>query len=117
MFTCDVTCDFYNWTEPVAHKEHKCCECVAPIRKGEKHLHWRGKWDGDFSSGRQHLLCCEACEVIRDNINHECIPFGMLRDYMSECGNYIREAARGGCEHSKRLRSLFAQIRQRERLG
>jgi hypothetical protein len=104
--------EFYTWSEPVARKQHVCVECSAPIMPGEKHFAYRGKWDG-LETGRQHLLCCEACMVIRDELNGgECICFGGLkeqfREFLEQCDDKRKEPW-------KRLRSLMARILWRER--
>jgi hypothetical protein len=46
-----------------AAKAYVCCECEAPIPKGERHELYSGKWDGDFSAFRTCLSCVE----IRDH--------------------------------------------------
>lgn len=117
MFDCDNACEFYAWTEPVARKEHRCCECSAPILKGEKHFHGRGKWEGSISVHRQHLLCCEACMWVRDSLEGECLPFGSLMDYRRE---YLADSARYMTRGTKDLDirvflRLLAKIRKRER--
>lgn len=107
---------FYSYTEPVARKKHRCCECSAPINKGEKHFHGVGCWEGDFSTYRQHRLCMAACMFIRDHINHhECIGFGELKDYMSDHRMISSRPRSTLCDDWKQLRHMFAQIRNRER--
>lgn len=112
---CEIP-EFYATSEPIAAKDHVCCECSAPITKGEKHLYCRGKWDGSFLHYRQHLICAEACMAIRDNFNEfECIEFGGLKSYWSEIiRDYDRETCREK-ESWKKLRSLMAAIAWRER--
>lgn len=116
--TCDLP-EFYDWNEPVAGKRHRCCECAAPILKGEKHFHAWGKWDGRMESYRQHMACCQACMLIRDKFSDgECIPFGWLMEYFREFtgGQYSRQS-----EHDKNnpawrsLRELMAKILWRQR--
>jgi hypothetical protein len=109
--------DFYDMAEPVARKSHRCCECSAPILKGEKHFHGWGKWEGVISSYRQHLACMEACMLIRDKFNGgECIGFGDLKEAFSE----FRPEMRGDQKRKepwKQLRDLIARILWRERGG
>lgn len=107
--TCDVYPEFYEWSEPVASRDYRCCECAAPILKGEKHFAAVGKWDGEFSKHRQHLLCLEACMLIRDSFNDgDCIPFGGLMEWWDEC-------PKGGSEEAwKELRGLMARIKWRK---
>jgi hypothetical protein len=108
-YLCEVFPEFYEWSEPVARKQHRCCECDAPILKGEKHFIGVGKWDGVISTHRQHLLCMEACIFIRDHFEHgECIGLGELMEYWGDC-------PKGGSkEEWKELRSLMARILWRE---
>lgn len=112
MSECSIP-DFYTHSEPVARKRYRCVECSAPILKGEQHFKCTGKWDGDLSTHRQHLLCMEACMLIRDEIEHECIGFGELRDWV---GEYHFDLKAYKTKPSvKKLRSLLARIRLRER--
>lgn len=112
--TCDVFPEFYTHSEPVARKRHVCCECSAPIEKGERHFHYRGKWDGVMGGGRQHLLCMRACMFIRDNLNgYECIPFGALREWWSEFGRWNKPGERS--PKILELRTMLAEIIKRER--
>ncbi len=113
MIGCEVYPSFYVYSEPVARKQHPCCECSAPILKGEKHFKWTGQWDGCISTGRQHALCCEACMCIRDKIEGDCISFGGLRDYYGEYRCDLLSAhAKPGV--TKFLR-LYFKIKKRER--
>ena len=74
---------FYDCRMPKGRKEHKCCECLCAIRKGEKHEYVAGVWSGEFSSFRT----CEKCCEMRDEINLTCYSHGRmvegldLRDY------------------------------------
>lgn len=113
MSHCDLP-EFYDWSEPVARKVHRCCECDALINKGEKHFHASGKWGGEVSSFRQHLLCMEACMFIRDELNGgDCICFGELREWADESMySYDRRSPH---QDWKKLRSMLAQIKKRER--
>jgi hypothetical protein len=107
---CDYDpAEFYTHHEPVARKRHQCVECLAPIEKGERHFAYSGKWDGSISTGRQHLLCMEACMLIRDKLNDECIPFGGLRDWYGEMRRDIC-----GPDATK-LRRMMAKINCRVR--
>lgn len=104
--------EFYQWAEPVARKQHRCCECKAPIEKGEKHFYCTGKWDDQIQSFRQHLLCAQACMFIRDKLNGgDCICFGGLWEWVDE--------AKWQCDRShpvwQELRRMLAAIKWRER--
>lgn len=104
--TCEVP-EFYDTTERKARREHKCCECGMMIHVGEKYLDIVGKWDGEVSQFRQHLRCADACEMIRDTIDGECIPFGYLFDWYGEVPNHTRRTL------PPAFRSLIASILRR----
>jgi hypothetical protein len=110
---CELA-EFYECRELVARKDHTCCECHSPIATGEKHLYAVGKWAGDFDYFRQHLICGEACMLIRDKFNGgDCIPFGALFDEFHEFrGDYAEEQHR---EAWQMLRNLMAKIKWRKR--
>lgn len=107
---CDIP-EFYRITEPVARKDHECCECNARIKKGEKHFQVTGKWEGEISSFRQHFLCMEACMYIRDHLDDECIPFGTLFEYL---GEYLCKGNKY-CAEIVPFRKMIAGIKRRER--
>lgn len=125
MTECELP-TFYDYSEPIARKRHRCCECNAPILKGEKHFRGTGKWDGHIQTHRQHLLCMETCMLIRDEFNgFECIAFGDLKEWWDEYRTNIkyarRDIARNGLrpgwldkEELKKLRSMMARIFWRE---
>lgn len=101
---------FYSHTEPVARKEHRCCECAAPIHQGEKYFKVTGKWEGGISTFRQHLLCLKTCMHIRDKIQYgECIGFGTLSEYWADCKQ------KNAKPEVIELRKMLAQILKRER--
>ena len=116
MSDCDVMPAFYSYSERVARKQHRCCECHAPILVGEKHFFATGKWDGELSSHRQHLLCMEACVFIRDNLNDwECLAFGELFDWWWDCGRRERADYRLKVDKWKTIRGMIAKIKRRKR--
>lgn len=107
--------DFYSWREPVARKRHQCIECTATIEIGEKHFHATGKWDGTVSSQRQHVLCMEACMLVRDELEGECICFGALKEWYYEIrreSQYFQGEKKSAW---RKLLRLMAKIRVRER--
>jgi hypothetical protein len=120
MSVCDLP-RFYTWTEPIARKQYHCVECSTPILKGEKHFKYAGKWDVSLETGRQHLLCCQACMFIRDYYDDyddgDCVPFGGLWEEWSEMEwQYDRKKDRDK-PFWKELRSMLAKIKNRERTG
>jgi hypothetical protein len=107
LYCDDTSPEFYSVREPVARKEHACCECSAMIKKGETYVVCSGLWEGDFSTHKQHVLCCEACEFIRTG--SECIPFGSLKEYMRD-GQPRKDGENGSA-----IRDFMAKILRRER--
>jgi hypothetical protein len=113
---CEVP-EFYVHKEATARKLHKCCECGTVIEKGEKYFWCVGKWDGHIETHRQHLVCMEACMLIRDEFEGECIAFGALFEWWGEYKwDYDRTKERGKEKWAK-LRHLLAIIRWRQRRG
>lgn len=80
---CDIGPDFFSERISRARKEYHCCECGKKIHKGQKYWYCMGKWEGEISSYRQHIECRDACYEIAKA--QECIPFGSLREWLSEC--------------------------------
>lgn len=109
---CENMPEFYSWSEPVARKAHRCCECDALIVKGEKHFSCTGKWEGGISTFRQHTLCMEACMYVRDKLNDgDCVGFGSLREWISDC-DFHRYRKLSDWQP---LRKMLACIKRRER--
>ncbi len=107
--------DFCECHERTARKQHRCCECSAPIMPGDKYISVAGKWEGDFSTYKHHWLCAEACEYIRDHFNdNDCIGFSTLKEWYGEW----RMGWQGRCRDDADVvafRSLMAKILWRER--
>ena len=49
--------DFGEPTHPVARKQHRCEMCFGPIPKGERHVQYKGKYDGEWQNWRAHEEC------------------------------------------------------------
>ena len=112
MSYCEIP-EFYECSTPIARKQHKCCECSAPIMPGERYVYCVGKWSGDFGSYRQHWLCAEACEFIRDHLNdRECIGFGELQEFCYDI-NFDGE----NDNRIVRLKEMWESIKNRELLA
>lgn len=88
--SCELP-EFYSEDFPKAAKEHRCCECRAPIDRGEVHLYARMKFDGEFDTYRQHSLCRELCMAMNFETDWECCPFGGMKDSFDE-GNFREDA-------------------------
>jgi len=82
---CSVTVDdcasVYNERFVVARTEHKCCECWATIKPGEKYHKVSGCWDGRWST----YSTCLPCSTIREHYCPHGSYFGMLEDHIEEC--------------------------------
>lgn len=118
MSYCELP-EFYAETFPRARKEYPCCECEAPIERGEEHLHWRGKWDGEMGGGRQHMLCREVCMLLNSDLD-ECFAFGDLWEEWNQhrCSekNWLRyDHKPETLAEAAKVRSLIARIKWRER--
>ena len=107
---CEVP-SFFSYSYPISRKEHRCCECLAPISKGEKYGKFTGMWCGEIQTYKQHIICEAACVYIRKNMNDdECIGFGDLFYYLSElkwCTNYKKKHIG--------FRKMVAEIKKRKR--
>lgn len=111
--------EFYSESFPKARKQYWCCECAAPIAVGEKHLYWRGKWGGDFSDGRQHMLCREACMLLNSD-RDECFGFGDLWEEWGQHGYSEKDWLRydhkpAVLAEAAKARGLIARIKWRQR--
>lgn len=114
MSDCELP-QYYVCKDRTARKEHPCCECAAPILKGEKYLQINASWDHQPDVYRQHHLCQAACEFVRDSgINDsECVYYGGLKEYWtdSRSGFFATEDR----EDRKKLWFLMLKIYRRER--
>lgn len=104
---CEIP-EFSSIREPVARAPRKCCECLAPIDKGEKYVYVVMKFDGELETFSQHTLCADACRAIRDN-DGECIPFGDLKEWLSEARPWKDD------KFLSMMRVFWARIQKRER--
>lgn len=82
--SCDWP-EFFSERISTARKDYRCCECRHPIRKGTLYWYCSGKWDGEIDYHRQHMECRDACFEFQTR-NRECIPFGELREHLSDHG-------------------------------
>lgn len=96
MSYCDLEePSLYALREPLARREHDCCECAAPIIRGERYLRVAAKWPGDKKPQvlKQHIACAEACEAVRDaDLYGGCLAFGGLNDFWSSDGRDMKKS-------------------------
>jgi hypothetical protein len=97
---------FMRVSEHVSRKQHRCCECHAPILVGEKYVRITGKWDGEMNTFRQHDLCARACEFVRGTIN-QCLCFGELFEFDQEAWEMSQQ-------DSDTFKSMMDQIKARQ---
>lgn len=57
--------EVWSLTHPKAAKEHNCCVCLMPIRKGCAHDRVNSMFDGVWSTDRMHKECHELCRDIQ----------------------------------------------------
>lgn len=99
----------YNAIERTARKEYVCRECGVAIAKGERYLNCSGLWEWGYETHRQHLICAEACELVRDHLNdNECIPFGYLMEWYWEAKWQFKDSRDN--EWVMKFRKLMAVI-------
>lgn len=115
MSDCELP-EYYECKERVARKPHKCCECSAPIKIKEKHLVVSTCYEGRPGRYRQHALCQQACEFVRDQgINDdECLYFGGLQEFY---GGWIKDGSSNSepIEIRRTLWRMMLGINRRER--
>jgi len=71
-----------------ARKPHRCCECGAQIKKGERYQSASGMWDGHFA---RFSTCLPCADIRQELVKHadvfdccELPAFGELREYLAE---------------------------------
>jgi hypothetical protein len=69
-----------------ARKEHRCCECLGTIRKGESYTFCSGIWDNEPAS----FKTCPDCIQLRFQVeltisnNDDGMAFGELMEFIQE---------------------------------
>jgi hypothetical protein len=82
MPEADEAIQDYTEVERVARKEHKCCECGATIKPGDKYQHV----SGFMSDGPVSYRTCSLCvKVLRDFFPDCQRTFETLWESMREC--------------------------------
>lgn len=110
---CEIA-QYYKWIFRVARKPHECCECTAPIDPGEKYLQVNACWENHPGTYRQHVLCMEACEFVRDaGLNDdECLYYGGLTEWYRD---WVHEPWQADAENRSKLWRMMLRITRRER--
>jgi hypothetical protein len=72
-----------------ARKQHHCCECPAPIVKGEVYQYSSGVWDGRGASFKTCMPCAEVREDFLTDLHkhyswQETSIFGHLQSEIEE---------------------------------
>ena len=55
-----VVMEFFAESKVKARKPHRCDACMTAIEPGTEHSYMRMKYEGDFSTARNHFECREA---------------------------------------------------------
>ena len=82
----DYYLEAYNEKIRKARKEHKCCECLGVIQKGEKYHYGSGIGE----DGPESYKFCLDCYSLRDEINSH-ISFSDDQDAFGELCEYAME--------------------------
>ena len=89
-----VDIDGYNEfecvTHPRARKEHECCACELPIRKGDKYDRIAFKWEGEVEC----LKRCLRCSAIANHLHELMRTEGGWEEgvaYALDCGHEYQE--------------------------
>jgi hypothetical protein len=102
-------------SHPRAAKDHYCCECDDPIKKGTRYEKYKSLCDGHWSTSRT----CMSCVEIRNHFACDGWIFGQLWSDLEQnffpdmkaggpCMDGLSPAAKGRL-YEKRLEWVFAQ--------
>lgn len=83
---------FSKNSEPVAKKEHECCECGKTIKIGEKYSYFVGCWNDDGNQFGTYKTCSECekdwneiLDIFHANREHEALRvFGSLEEAVQD---------------------------------
>ena len=83
---CDVgsgssDCEHLWVSQPIARRQHSCCECGSLIQPGEQYELVRGVWDGQFDTYKTCSFCASARARAHGDFDlnsDEDFPFGQL---------------------------------------
>lgn len=96
-YACDCSCDYdgpydgpkvYHEAQPIARKEHRCCECGGIIKVGERYERVEGLWDDVWAT----FKTCLPCVRIRNEFCPTGFVFEELRETLYAClgFDYVR---------------------------
>lgn len=89
--------EFFIESEPTSRKEHKCGECGAVIKPGEKYRKESGKWGGHFDTHKT----CMPCAHVRDDRMSCGFFYGRIWEDLAECYRQV-------CDDLSWLHPMFA---------
>lgn len=87
----DGTCEFYNEKVVIARKKHKCSECGAEIKPGDRYEYVFGKWEGDHFTVKTCIDCLSLRSAFfcggyyHENIRDE------IEKFINDCDGDISE--------------------------
>lgn len=84
--SCDEYYDIYNERARVANKEHDCCACDLPIRKGDKYTYVFILYDGC----KENYKRCARCQFLHEHLR-TLAPGEMWPDEQLGCGTLYDE--------------------------
>ena len=56
-------------SKPYGRKDYRCEWCGQKILRGEQHIHFVGRWEGEFQDWRMHPECYDAANKEGDLID------------------------------------------------
>ena len=80
-----------NEDYPKANREHRCCECMRKISRGDKYQRIKGCWDGEWATYKTCMDCVDLRHQVTDPT--EGAPaFGCLVEALQEHGLSLPKA-------------------------
>jgi hypothetical protein len=108
---------FYEEKMVTARRDHRCCECLGAIAKGERYERKSGKWEGqvqtyktcqrclDFEAHiKAHIPCFRLCSI--GDLIEEAVE--CLRDYRREAPSLLFGAYRRDIQRSRNAAAIRA---------
>jgi len=98
----DCSPEFFQQTERVARKSHKCYECKQEFGPGGRYMYVAGVWDGDFQTFKTCPNCLALLRALEKKY-HFRYDFGMLVEEAGCAAREIRHPNPGELFHIGRL--------------